>query len=625
MSGYPGIFNAVTVYLMATNSGGGTGPTNRTRLQNAINDALASPNQNGAIVLIPAFSGSVASPDFGYFPVDGPIYIPNTGNNAPLLICGTGIGTRLRQTNNVSGNLFVISDTANVTFQDLTIEYVRGQTLDGCAFGFTGGSGHKLFRVNVFSCRYPVIFDACTDVSISECLFSFDDSHLSTFSDLYAVWIKDGCDLVTIDRSLFRWTIGTADSVDGGVLIDDSSNVKVTDTQIEDFGTGVTIQGSNIRTTGVTFAGSRVAAYGTCVEINETVSGISFLDCHFQASGAFPGSGPSSPGIAVGVGAAANDLVDTIRFVSCSLTGNTDVSDAASYGMQIGAAQNVQIIGGNYSGNGDTAGISIVGGATQVQIGGANCIGLEYEAQPSQTPLYQLYGILITWGSGIQILNVNCSGNGIPGTAGSGIYIDGSTPEQPVTDVTIAGVTCTGPLFGNDSIEQANGIYAASVHGLIIKGCSLSGSLTSPGYGIYLDSVTDVVIAGSDLAGNTKGIDIQGGSTTRVFIRDCDLTGYAGLSDAISVFSSLTVVEITNCNGYNDRHGTLSTTPPSGSFSGISVQNYYGPTTFYVKNFTVTVDSNNTHLTSGAFRLVPGETASLSSAGVLGTFLMIGS
>ncbi len=80
---------------------------------------------------------------------------------------------------------------------------------------------------------------------------------------------------------------------------------------------------------------------------------------------------------------------------------------------------------------------------------------------------------------------------------------------------------------------------------------------------------------------------------------------------------------MTNCAGYNDQHTVLTSTPPSGTFNGVSVDGYYGPTVFYVTQRTVTIDGEPTNLSSGGFTLAPGETAELAGSSPA-TFVMIG-
>lgn len=294
-----------------------------------------------------------------------------------------------------------------------------------------------------------------------------------------------------------------------------------------------------------------------------------------------------------------------------------------TFGLRIGVGQNIQIHGGYYSGNGATAGIAIVGGATQIQIIGTNCIGLEYEGGHDSPPLYQLYGILVTNGTGIQIIGVNCSGNGQadPSSPGDGIHIDGT--DATVSDVRIIGAVCTGPVFGYTEIEQQTGISIKEAQDVLVKDCTLTGSTAASGYGLYLGAVTDVTVKACDLYGNVTGLRIDTGST-RVYVRDCNATGYSsGYADAVSIAASLTEVEVTNCAGYNDQQALLTSTPPAGTFSGVSVDGYYGPTVFYVTERTVTIDGEATQLSSGGFTLAPGETAELGGL-LLGTFVMIG-
>lgn len=541
----------------------------------------------------------------------------------PLLICGTGPGTKLLVQSSGGGNLFDISDSAGVTFQDLFVEYDHTFSVDGTAFSFSAGSGHSLFRIKVLNCRYPAAFSGTSHVRMLGCFFDYANNKLASLSDVKAVQITGASKDTTISQCTFSWSVGDAASTDYGIFIDQLSGLKVNDTQVAGFGTGIQIQASSAATTDVRFIASRADAYGSCVVINSKVYDVSFVDCHFQASESYLGTAIGSAGIAVGTDpGTTNSQIDTIRFTSCSLTGNAELSSAGGkYGLEIGAGQNIQILGGDYSGNGATAGISIVGGAIEVQIVGANCIGLEFEGGKDATPLYQLYGIEITDGADIQIIGVNCSGNGNPMTPGDGIHIDGT--GAIVSNVRIVGAICAGPVFGSSSIQQNTGIYVKSAQELVVKDCTLIGSATSIGYGLYLESVSDVTVRACDLYDNTVGLGIEG-SAGNVFVRDCNASGYSSYTSAIAVAAALVGIEITNCAGYNDRHQPLSSTPPSGTFTAITVANYYGPAVFYATNaFNVTIDGQMTRLGSGGFTLAPGETAAFPS-GVTPTFVMIG-
>jgi hypothetical protein len=630
-----GIFNALDYGVTAGPLTSAQRKINATNFQHAIDATQASGNPNGAIVLFPSYSIDpiTGDPVYGNYEFESPagagtsaIEIPNTGSATPILICGTG-GTQLSMHTGGAGAILFDVESDFVTFQDLTIGFDFTDTSgEGIAFSFSGSAdsgpqGCGLFRVTIANCQYPVVLDATQHARLLECFIDYGIGNL-TFLESAAVQIVGGSDDTVLSQSILQWSAGTQVSENYGVLIDGASNVKVSDTQITGFGTGIAVQSEDSisKTTGAYFAGLNVQTNGSCVAINCSVFDISFLDCRFQAAGNYTGT---LAGIAIGMNGGTNADFDTVRLISCSLTGNSGMAANDTYGLQIGAGQNIEVHGGNYSGNGKTGGISIIGAASQIQIVGANCVGLEYEGGAESTPVYQLYGILITNGMDIQIIGVNCSGNGIftsgSSTPGDGIHIDGSSAT--VSGVRIVGAVCTGPVFGNTDIKQRTGIYVNAAQRVLIKDCTLSGSTAGSGYGLNLVGVSDVTVKACDLNGNVTGMRIDTGST-RVYVRDCNGSGYAGYQEAISIASSLANVEVTNSAGYNDVATPLTSTPPAGVFNGVSV-GYYGPTVFYVTHCSVTINTQATGLSSGGFTLAPGETAQVTAA-IGGTFIMIG-
>jgi hypothetical protein len=571
----PGIFNALHYGMSPTNYG----TDNAAALQAAINAAQISGNPNGAIVLIPSFAlNSEGAPVYGDYNIEassGPaITIPETDEASPLLIMGTGPGTTLVM--QTPGSTLFSVDSAFTTFQDLTVvDAAADETAAGIAFDFGTGNGNqcnKVLRVSIIDFPQAIVVEnkvlaGTQHARLLECFIDYGGS--LTLAASAAVQIVGGSEDTVISQSIFRWHAGTQVESNYGVFVDGASNVKVSDTQITGLGTGIQIQGSTAATSEVRVNGCDFfGPVGSCAVINPTASDICFTNCHFQAGGTYTGT---KPGIAIGMDGGTNAEIDTVRFISCSLTGNSGMGPGDTYGLSIGVGQNIQICGGYYSGNGATAGIAIVGGATQVQIIGANCIGLEYEGGHDSTPLYQLYGILITNGSGIQIVGVNCSGNGQPvdsgGSPGDGIHIDGS--DATVSDVRMIGAVCTGVL-GDTDITQQTGIFVKEAQGVLVKDCTLSGSTGDSGYGLYLEAASDVTVKACDLYGNVQGLRIDTDST-RVYVRDCNATGYSSYLDAISIASSLSDVEVTNCGGYNDKHTLLTSIAPTGTFSGVSV------------------------------------------------------
>jgi parallel beta-helix repeat protein len=616
-----------------------TAVRNTQAIRDAIDAAQEYPNPDGAIVVIPSFPYGASGPDFiGKIPVGAAtggsavITIPDSGyESGPLLICGTGSTWLLMQTPppGPSGGtvLFEVSDGATVTFQDLTVEFAYSDvppiaSQEGTAFSFRGGANHMLFRVNVINCQYPIALANTTGVSILQCFTEYKEG----FSDPYAtapiaLQITNATQ-TSVAQCIMSFNTNSPPVSAEGLIVSGSSFTQVNDTQCNGFDVGVTVQGgpSGTVTIGANFTGCRVSSYGTCITVLPAVFDVSFVDCSCQAALNWPP--PSAmfvPGISIGASAGENSQVDTVRFTSCTLVGTTAVSGSAFYGLEIASGQNIQINGGSYSGNGDGAGIAILGG-TAIQINGTNCIGLS-----TFYGIWQLYGIYIAAGENIQLVNVNCSGTGLPGYDGTGIYIAGSADS--VQGVQIVGALCTAPVLEYDTPNQEHGIYASGASDLTIAGCTLTDSTSD---GIYLENVTNVTVSSCDVSGNAQGIFVGDGSTD-VFIRGCNLTPLStGAAMGFGSSSDLSNVQVTDCAGYNDQptttilHGPTSTMP-SGIFSGVTY-GYYGPTTFYVSGpqAAINIDGTATGLTSGGFTLAPGEYAEIIVGLIPGNFFMVG-
>jgi parallel beta-helix repeat protein len=646
----PGIFNALDDWGGV--DGGmklgvaGTIAGNASALQATIDAAQSSGNPCGAIVLIPSvnkFDSQVGAYSIGGAAGSAVITIPASGYpDSPLLICGTGNGTELvMQTPEPSAGqniLFQVSDTANVTFQDLTVKFDESYSNAGVAFSFSGGASHKLFRINVEHCQYPVVINGTDGVVIRRCLFDYGSGfNCDDIADVAALTVL-GATQTSIADCVVRYKTGSYPAYPFeyvGISIAESSFTRVRDTQCYGFNYGVVI-GSGAEgtpTIGTTFAAVYIegigpgALSGPAITVQPRVSDLSFVDCHCEGPNTYNDLGP---GIQIGQLGDMNQYIDTVRFTSCTLTGGYGITGSGAFGMQINAGQNIQINGGKYSGC-DTAGIAILGPATEVQIIGATCIGPEYglESGSLPQPLFQLYGIMISAGQDIQIINVNCSGSGTPTEPGYGIYISPAY-DATISDVKIIGAICTNPVLeatGSSTVLQQYGVYAEGVSNLLIQGCTLTGNGMS---GIYLEDVSEATVAACDLYGNEQGIYI-GNACSSVFIRDSNITGYGSLDDAITFASSsaLSKIEVTDCAGYNDQKTVLfgPSTPPTVAFNGVSLYGYYGPSTFYLSHgvgVLVKIDGYATNLSSGAFTLAPEEYAQVSGAGLPGTMLMIG-
>jgi hypothetical protein len=567
----PGIYNA----LDSSFAGGmlllNPDTANAAALQAAIDTALS---QGGGIVIIPATDATLAT---GHYPMTT-VTIGGSGPDNPLLICGTGMGTTLRVATN--GDLFDITDIDYVNFQDLNIIYDQSGTfVTGTAFNFTNNQFHGLFRVRIQDCQYPVIFDGTDQSYMLECEIlygSYPDDQPAI-----AVQLSDAAE-PQILQCLIHYKTGVSNSYNTtAIAITESSDIRITDTQLEDFHTGISVSTTD-HANGLAVADVHIAGVVNCVNLQSNTYNASFVGCHFQASTFY--SGPSS-GILLGTSGDPNHQIDTVRFDSCSVTGFANGGN----GLEIAAGRNICVTGGYYAGNGN-AGIAITGTPSEVQIDGASCVG------PDQGGTPQLYGISILGGNDIQIIGANCSGNGIEST-GAGISIDGEA-----SDVRIVGCTCVGAVFGGSSAQQYGVSIAGGASSTYVDACTLSDSIV---YGLNVDAVTDVFVSNSDLSGNPYGLAVTG-SCENVYVSTCNFNGN---STAPLYTSTPGTLQILDSPGYNDQNFTSTSAPASSAtFTNITF-GYYGPIIFYTTSSATSTISNilvngsTTHLTSGSFMI----------------------
>jgi parallel beta-helix repeat protein len=531
--------------------------------------------------------------------------IPATGDNAsPLLIMGTGPGTTLVM--QTPGSTLFSVNSAFTAFQDLTVvDGSEEETSAGTAFHFLSGDGskgYKLFRVSIVDFPNAILIDnKALAVNVLACTISYD----SSYSGVACTAIKTSGAETNIEQCSLTFGVSGGDAAYTGIDIIGSSYARVTDTQVSGFGTGIMLGAEGVGTArGAIFTGLDVDALGACVYINGPAYDVCFANCSFAPTNA---ESPGATGVIVGTSGGENSDYDTIRFTACTVEG------FGTYGHEVLCGQNLQVNGGSYSGNG-TAGIAVVGDAAEVQITGANCIGTAGTAT-------QEFGIYIAGGQDVQVVGVNCSGNGV-----AGIQISGSA----IQDVRIVGVSCENDVLGGSSQEY--GVYVEGASGVLIDGCTLTGNAS---YAVYLTSVENVTVSACDVYSSStgaKGIFVGGsaeaGATDYVFIRGCNGALYANYTTFLAVTGEVSNLEVTDCAGYNDLGDTIlavGTSAPSGTFSGL-IYTYFGPTAFYVVAATgtvVTIDGQNTHLSSGGFTLAPGETAEIS-LGIVTHFLMVG-
>jgi hypothetical protein len=223
-----------------------------------------------------------------------------------------------------------------------------------------------------------------------------------------------------------------------------------------------------------------------------------------------------------------------------------------------------------------------------------------------------------------------------PGGPTSGVYID--TEGQPSTNIEgIMLVNCI--VFGYENA----GLHVNSGQAITVIGGKYSSNGVNPessayGAGIAITGGTNIRIIGADCSGNFQfwnttpqpyGVAVSGGASY-VLVSSCDLT--ANGTGPLYVSSPGTPLEVIGCMGYNDL-GTVLQNTTSGIPSTIkntsswpnATGGWFGPIAFYVTGAGhVTIDSNDTGLSSGGFTLSPGESASLQHPGDATNFLAVG-
>jgi hypothetical protein len=258
---------------------------------------------------------------------------------------------------------------------------------------------------------------------------------------------------------------------------------------------------------------------------------------------------------------------------------------------------------------GKTSGVTIsTGGGPSINVSGiyfSNCSVYGFGAA----------GIEIDSGQNVVISGGQYSSNGQLPPDGEA-YLAAGITVLGGEDITITGVDCSG----------VNGAWSLAV----------SGAPAQP-YGIGVaGDVSDVLIVGCNLTDNgTNGFylfELAAATPGKVYVRDCDATGYSAWNVAINIASTATLVQVTDCPGYNDSQtSAMHTTLPTGVFSA-SDYGYYGPASFYFiatglsgSATAIAINGITTGLKTGAFFLAAGQNAEITTTGMpVVSFSMIG-
>jgi hypothetical protein len=223
----------------------------------------------------------------------------------------------------------------------------------------------------------------------------------------------------------------------------------------------------------------------------------------------------------------------------------------------------------------------------------------------------------------------------------AGVLIDPNGGS--ISDIFFNNCMChswAGPgmqIMGGQDIVVTGGRYGSN---------ATDASMATSGGIAVTGSAVRVSIVGADCSGQIPsyqsqppgsavqpyGISVTG-TVTGMQVAACNLTNNG--TGPLYAPTNGTDLWVTDCRGYNDQVKQLTTfLPATGARFNGGTYGYYGPSTFYITSGasaikvsysgSTSVTGITTGLTSGAFRLDPGEWGEIDYSGVIGSFVLVG-
>lgn len=580
MYSQPAIYNVLDAAYGMTPGPSGDPTANAHGLQAAID---AAENNGGGIIILPSWSGS-SSQLPGLYRIINPnplltSAVTISGTN-PITFVGTGLGAGFLKLD--EGDLFgaPTPGVSQLAFQDLFIKYDQKDApnpLSGAAFNLDSCSYTRFLRVTFEDCQYPILLTDCLGTAILQCYAYYTVGY--DYATLGAAPITvgtsgsgEGSNQTDVDSCIFTVTaneevFGISPVTVVGVSVTKVDGLRVRNTQISGFAAGLQIipSGTDSKCKHIVLEGLQVGsqAYGLLVQPvpgagTPSVTDLDVTNCFFNYDGT-PGASVVA-GILLDTQGGGNALIDGVTLQGCS------VNKYQSHGLEVMGGQNLQVIGGNYSGNGAAAaGIAIMGGAVQVQVVGANATGSYQGGSP------QKYGIYMVNTADITIAATDLTGN-----TQCGIYI-----ADDSSDVTIVGCNVTGNAVNAIIVDGTT----AAVTDVFIRGCNAKG------YGGYATAISIGPAA----------------DVTNVQVTDC-----VGYNDQSHLVEGVMPTSATNFYGY--MYGYYG-----------PVEFYAAPQQGVIS--TILIGGNFTGLTQGSFFLQPQEAGNITwhTVGIIQpSFFMVG-
>lgn len=509
----PGIFNARDPWYNDTSPGGygwtGMVPNdtslhaatvNQIILQLLIDLAQTSPCASkpfGATIIIPGH-GMVPLQDGTYdsngsaeytilMPGDGTAAINLTKCNWPIRFLGTGnskLTAAFDGVHTTPGHFFDIDTSAGdnvggMVFEDLTIKFPTTITTAADVAGIhtTSATNLRINRCVFEECPIGVWLDNALQCAVSYCTFQWalnfgtaikcgaGDTHLS------------GGNYGEAKECHISHCVIAGSSSGGnttGIVIEGSEHIRVDSTQMHGVYEGIQIIPGPYGNNAVRHTFTDVTVYITpdasgnlgnavlikpqVISIPVKIAQIVFTTCFFELDdGTSPSNSSTTAGVVVD---ASDDIIDTVRFVSCYS------ARWPGPGLQIigatGTPANVEILGGMYSGNyfHDTApnvscGINI-GQCSGVRVVGVSCAGsYSYITISGKSPSPQQNVGIYVGGLASDVIIDSCD---VTGNSTYGIEIDGSSAA--VTGVYVRNCNASGYSLGYTYAINVTGALA---------------------------------------------------------------------------------------------------------------------------------------------------------------------